>query len=212
MTVWYRFLARQFACPSGWAGRWWMGPWLNRIARRMNRLTLEELGLQPQDDVLEVGFGGGELLGALLDSTSGEVHGVDISKAMVKRAERRFRRYGHLHLHRASAEALPLPDGAVGKACSVNTIYFWSDPAGVMAEFARVIRPNGRLAICFEPAYELRTWPGHEHGFRLYEGHDVQRLFTEAGFGKVTGRWGTGRKPDRFLCLSAIRLGAEKNA
>lgn len=210
--MFYRFLARQFACPSGWAGRWWMGPWLDRIGRKMNRLTLEQLNVQPHENVLEVGFGGGGLLAMLLASTSGEIHGVDISKPMVKRAGRRFRRHDRLHLHRASAEALPLPDAVVDKACSVNNIYFWSDPAGVMAEFARVIRPGGRLAICFEPAYELRKWPGHEHGFRLYEGHDVQRLFTEAGFGKVTGRWGSGRKPDRFLCLSAARLGGEKDA
>src|SRR3546814_5270861 len=37
--------------------------------------------------------------------------------------------------HRASAEALPLPDAAVDKACSVNNIYFWGDPAAAMAEF-----------------------------------------------------------------------------
>src|SRR3546814_564532 len=114
--------------------------------------------------------------------------------------------------HRASAEALPLPDAAVDKACSVNNIYFWGDPAAAMAEFARVIRPGGRLAICFEPADELRKWPGHEYGFRLYEGHEVHRLFAEAGFDKVVGRWASGRKPDRFLCLSAIRLGAERGA
>lgn len=210
--MFYRFLARQFACPSGWAGRWLFGPWLNRIARRMNRLTLEQLDLRSHDSVLEVGFGGGGLLGMILQGTSGEVHGVDISEPMVKRARRRFRRDERVHIHRASAEALPLPDAAIDKACSVNNIYFWDEPAGVMAEFARVIRPGGRLVICFEPAYELRKWPGHEHGFRLYEGHDVQRLFAEAGFDKVVGRWGTGRKPDRFLCLSATRLGAERGA
>jgi arsenite methyltransferase len=178
----------------------------------MNRLALEQLRLGPRDTVLEVGFGGGGLLAMILASTSGEVHGVDISEAMVERARRRFRRHDRLRLHLASADALPLPDGSVDKACSVNNIYFWADPAAVMAEFARVIRPGGRLAICFEPADELRKWPGHEYGFRLYEGHEVQRLFADAGFGKVTGRWASGRKPDRFLCLSAGRLGAERDA
>lgn len=178
----------------------------------MNRLTLKQLDLQPHDSVLEVGFGGGGLLAMILASTSGEVHGVDISRPMVQRASRRFRRHGRLYLHRASVEALPLPDAAVDKACSVNNIYFWGDPAAAMAEFARVIRPGGRLAICFEPADELRKWPGHEYGFRLYEGHEVHRLFAEAGFDKVVGRWASGRKPDRFLCLSAIRLGAERGA
>src|SRR3546814_16838938 len=107
---------------------------------------------------------------------------------MVQRASRRFRRHGRLHLHRASAEALPLPDAAVDKACSVNNIYFWGDPAAAMAEFARVIRPGGRIAICFEPADVMRKWPGHEYGFRLHEGPEVTRLCSETGCEKVGGK------------------------
>lgn len=190
-------------------GRWLFGPWLNRIGRRMNRLTLQQLDVRRDDDVLELGFGGGGLLAMMLASTLGEVHGVDISNAMVKRARRRFRRQNRVHLYHASVEAMPLPDASVDKACSVNNIYFWPDPEAAMTEFARILRPGGRLAICFEPADELRKWPGHEHGFRLYEGHEVQRLFAGAGFGKVEAGWGSGRKPDRFLCLSATRLGAQ---
>ena len=178
----------------------------------MNRLTLNALDLHPHDRVLEVGFGGGDLLAAILAATSGEVLGVDISEAMVERARRRFRRLEHVELHHGSAADLPGPDASVDKACSVNNIYFWPDPEAVMAEFARVLRPGGRLVICFEPADELRKWPGHLYGFRLYEGHEVQRLYAEAGFGEVAARWGTGRKPDRFLCLSATRLGAERDA
>lgn len=56
------WLARQFARPSGLAGRWLIAPWLNRISRAMNRLVLAQLGVGPRDDVLEVGFGGGGLL------------------------------------------------------------------------------------------------------------------------------------------------------
>ena len=175
-------------------------------------MTLEQLDLRPREDVLEVGFGGGALLGMILASTTGEVHGVDISDAMVRRARRRFRRCDRLFLDHASAEALPVPEASVDKACSVNALYFWSDPAAAMAEFARVIRPGGRLVLCFEPARELRKWPGHEYGFRLYEGHQVQRLLAESGFGGFEAEWGTGRKPDRFLCLSATRLGAERGA
>src|SRR3546814_17556416 len=142
----------------------------------MNRLQLKQLDLQQHDSVLEVGFGGGGLLAMILASTSGEVHGVDISRPMVQRASRRFRRHGRLHLHRASAEALPLPDAAVDKACSVNNIYFWGDPAAAMAEFARVIRTGGRPAICFDQADDVRTWQGPGYGLRPIGGAEGQRL------------------------------------
>jgi arsenite methyltransferase len=203
------YLARQFACPSGWVGRWLIGPWLDRVSRSMNRLVLEELQVRPQDRVLEVGFGGGALLRSTLKRSS-HVAGVEKSGAMVARARRRFAREaneGRLALHAASAEALPLADASVDKACSVNTIYFWSDPEVVMAEFARVVRPGGRLIVCFEPPEELRKWPGHEFGFRLWRGDEVARLMRNAGFGHITASWGAGRKPDHFLCLHGLRLG-----
>jgi arsenite methyltransferase len=203
-----RWLASQFARPSGWAGRWLIGAWLDRIGRAMNLLAFEQLDLVPADRVLEVGFGGGELLRFLLDATSAPVIGVDVSKAMVRRARRRFRREigsGRLQVLEGSIDRLPLPDASIDKACSVNNLYFWSDPAAAMAEFARVIRPGGRLVICFEPPEELRKWPGHSFGFRLYDADAVSKLAAGAGFGNIRIASGTGRNPDHFLCLSAER-------
>lgn len=201
-----RFLARQFARPSGGLGRWWIGPWLDRISRPMNRLVLRELRLQPGDDVLEVGFGGGALLAMILGETPGQVSGVDISEAMLARARRRFRRETRLRLLPGSAEALPLAAASVDKACSVNNIYFWPDPAAAMAELARVVRPGGTLTVCFEPPDELRKWPGHRFGFSLYEEGEVVALMTAAGFGRILRAEGKGGKPERFLCLTGERL------
>jgi arsenite methyltransferase len=203
-----RWLAAQFARPSGWAGRSLIGPWLDHISRTMNRRTLEILDLAPQDRVLEVGFGGGDLLGLMLALEPAEVVGVDISEDMVARARRRFRREPKLSLFHAPVNALPLADGALDKACSVNSLYFWPDPQTGMAELARVLRPGGRLVIAFEPPEELRKWPGHRFGFRLFGEDEVAALATQAGFGGIELVWGSGRAPDRFCCLSASRLGA----
>ena len=204
-----RFLAGQFSRPRGWIGRLVIAPWLDRISREMNALVLAQLEIRRDDDVLEIGFGGGALLGQLLRSTGGRVIGVDISEAMVRRAERRFRVEPRLALHRASVEALPLPDTAVDAACSVNNLYFWPDPAAGMRELARVVRAGGRLAVAFEPPEELRKWPGHRHGFRLFEEAEVRALMEWAGFRRVRSAEGHGRRPDRFLCLTGVRSGGE---
>lgn len=175
----------------------------------MNRLSLERLDVQPDDAVLEIGFGGGDLLRALLAGRPGRVFGVDVSQAMVERARQRFRGAGErLRLFEASAERLPLADAAVDKAVSVNSLYFWPDPAAAMAELARVIRRGGRLVLCFEPPEELRKWPGHRFGFQLHSARDLVVLAGAAGFGDPQMVQGVGRKPDRFLCLSLERLGA----
>jgi arsenite methyltransferase len=172
----------------------------------MNRLVLEGLQLRPDDDVLEVGFGGGGLLAMLLRSTSGEVHGVDISSPMAARARRRFGGQPRIHLARGTVESLPLDDASVDKACSVSNIYFWTDPGAALRELARVLRPGGMLSIGFEPPEELRKWPGHRYGFRLFPENEIRELMAEAGFDHFRVAEGKGRKPDRFLCLTGERL------
>jgi arsenite methyltransferase len=177
----------------------------------MNALALASLRLERDDWVLEVGFGGGALLRSLLLGTSGEVFGADVSDTLIARARLRFARdvrRGRLHLYRASAESLPLPPATVTKAVSVNSLYFWPDAAAAMAELARVVKPGGRLVLAFEPARELRQWPGHRFGFRLFEVAEVKALMDSAGFGAIDELWGSGRKPARFCCLSGERVDA----
>ena len=179
----------------------------------MNALALGCLKLERDDWVLEVGFGGGGLLRALLLGTRGEVFGADLSETLIARARERFARdvrRGRLHLYRASVDSLPLPPDTVTKAVSVNSLYFWPDPAAALAELARVVKPGGRLAIAFEPAAELRKWKGHRFGFRLFEVAEVKAMMEQAGFAAIEERWGTGRKPSRFCCLSGER--AEERA
>ncbi len=177
----------------------------------MNALALACLQLQREDWVLEVGFGGGGLLRSLLLGTRGEVFGADIAAARRAGARAGCARAvwrGRLHLYRASAESLPLPPATVTKAASVNSLYFWPDPAAALAELARVVKPGGRLAIAFEPAAELRKWPGHRYGFRLFEVAEGKALMEGAGFAGIDEQWGTGRKPARFCCLSGTRVDA----
>jgi ubiquinone/menaquinone biosynthesis C-methylase UbiE len=177
----------------------------------MNALALACLRLERDDWALEVGFGGGALLRSLLLGTRGEVFGADISETMIARARDRFARdvrRGRLHLYRASAESLPLPPATVTRAVSVNSLYFWPDPAAALAELARVVKPGGRLALAFEPPRELRKWPGHLYGFRLFEVAEVKTLMEAAGFANVEERWGSGRRPSRFCCLSGERVDA----
>jgi len=202
-----RFLARQFARPSGVAGRWLIAPWLDRIGRTMNEAAYRQLGAATGDCVLEVGFGGGGLA-ALLLKAGAEVVGVDRSEAAVARAHRRFRR--EIRRERArfllgSAEALPVEAAAVDLACSVNAVYFWPELEPVMREFARVVRPGGALVLCFQIPEAVRAWPGHRFGFHAHEPEDVARAMTEAGFRLQENVYGSGAAVGGFVCMRGER-------
>jgi arsenite methyltransferase len=201
-----RWLAGQFAKPRGVLGRFVIAPWLDRIAGPMNRLVLEQLELRPGETFLEVGFGGGALMASAIEAGARAI-GADVSPEMVARARRRFVSRAEVAL--APVEALPFADSAADAAASVNNVYFWTDPAAAMAELARVVRPGGRLAIAFEPPEELAKWPGHRFGFRLWREAEVRALMETGGFGGIEAAWGSGRKPDRFLCLTGARCGGD---
>ncbi len=193
-----RWLGRQLRQPSGLGG-WLIARIMNRSNAAMNQRAIELLDVQPTHAVLEVGFGGGLALAPLLArARSGRVTGVDPSDDMLAAAAEHHRAAiasGHLRLQRAGVEALPHGDREFDRVLSVNTLYFWPDPARGFAEIRRVLRPGGKLVLGYRPAERMRTLGFTRHGFRLYEDDEVLRLLGDAGFEMLAmeaGRQGLG--------------------
>src|SRR5262249_35356058 len=92
---------------------------------------------------------------------------------------------GRLELRCGHLDALPYADGEFTKACTVNTIYFWSDPATALGEIRRTLRPGGRLVVTFNPTVTARKLPYTKHGFTLHEPNAVRALLEDAGFHAV---------------------------
>ena len=204
-----RYLARQFARPRGLAGRWIFGTWLDRVNQGMNAQALRLLDVRPEDRVSEVGFGGGSLLASILAANPKQAIGVDLSEEMVARGRSRFGRQiaaGQAQILAGSVERLPIGDATVDKACSLNTIYFWKNPAAGMAELARVLRPGGMLILGFEAPETLRAWPGHRYGFTVHEPNAVVRLAEEAGFGNAEVHEGLEPKYGKIYCVKVELL------
>lgn len=147
-----RFIARQLSNPSGLLGRV-MGRLMNRHNARMNAFVVQRLELKPTDRVLEIGFGGGAALPALIDG-AGFVAGVDRSRTMVQAARARFAAAvaaGRATFHEGTVEKLQFAEGSFGKVCAVNTVYFWPSLDAGFAEIRRVLSPGGRLVVGFLP-------------------------------------------------------------
>jgi ubiquinone/menaquinone biosynthesis C-methylase UbiE len=187
-----KFLSHQLARPSGWFGRFFTARWLEKINVRMNALALECLSLRDGDKVLEVGFGSGSLLDAILKT--GKCHqlaGLELSHEMITFVNKRLAapiHKGALQLAHGQIENLPFSAASFSKVVSVNTLYFWANTQQALRECARVLSAGGQLVLCYNSKQDLQKWPGHAHGFTLYDADEVERLLGETGFVNIHTR------------------------
>ena len=199
------FLAKQLGHPQGIWGHI-LVRLLNRGNAEMNDLTIEQLGIEPGDNVLEIGFGGGDLIAKLVRTGMPKlIAGVDLSTEALKVCSRRFRQLaqqGVVKLHQTSAENLPYPEDEFQKICTVNTIYFWSTPQLVFSECRRVIKFDGTLAVCYNSKAFLEQTKLALHGFITYEVVEVESLMRSAGFADIKTVSASSRGNGKFFCTS----------
>jgi SAM-dependent methyltransferase len=143
--------------PAGVAGRL-VGMIMARLNADMEHAAVRLLGLLGDERVLEIGYGPGVGIGALLAAVpDGRVAGIDPSPAMCRQASRRAGAAKRVDLRIGEVSSLPWPDDAFDGILAVNTVQFWPDPAADVAEAMRVLAPGGRVVIA------LRTGGRHGH-------------------------------------------------
>jgi arsenite methyltransferase len=148
-----RYLSRQAAHPHGPVGRLIAWNWVRETAA-INDIAVELLAARPGERICEIGFGPGRTL-ARLAAGGAQVLGVDVSADMVTFAGRRNAAAvaaGRIRVDEGDGTALPADDGTLDGVLSVHSVYFWPDPAAVLAEIRRALRPGGRLVLGLRPA------------------------------------------------------------
>lgn len=112
------------------------------------RPPVEWLNIPAGGTVLDVGSGPGNVTASLgrAAGPDGLALGVDISEPMLARAVHN-EAGPQVGFIRADAQRLPLRDNTVDAVVSIGVLQLVPDPAAVLAEMARVLRPRGRLAV-----------------------------------------------------------------
>ncbi len=103
--------------------------------------------LQRGSRVLDVACGTGNL--ALIAARNGcQVIGIDIADNLLAQARARAAAAGlHIAFEEADAEALPFADNTFDLTVSMFGLMFAPQPAAATAEFRRVTRPGGQIAL-----------------------------------------------------------------
>lgn len=111
-------------------------------------LLLEMSGVGPEDEVLDVACGPG-LVACALAARAKHVTGIDLTPAMIARAQEIQREQGLTNLTWQIGNVLPLPfpDGSFSLVVTRYTFHHFLDPGAVLAEMVRVCRPGGRVLV-----------------------------------------------------------------
>ena len=119
--------------------------------------------------------------------------GIDLSEPYLHEARRHLRRWSWLKLAVANAEALPLPDASQDAVTSIFTFHELPPDVRriVLHEFARVLKPGGRLVLVdslqrgdrpdYDGLLELFPQNFHEPYYASYIEEDFGAIATDCG-------------------------------
>ena len=186
---------------------------INRKANKALCATVEKL-IGPADDVLECACGTGLLTGVIAPRCK-RLIATDFSEKMLKRAKKKFGKYGNVQFAQANILRLSYPDERFDAVVAANVIHLLDEPLQALHELDRVCKPGGKLII---PTYMNQTDTGKTNsvsGAIGKAGADFKREFTldtyrqffaDAGYHDASYVLCQGRIP----CAVAVLKKAEK--
>ena len=161
--------------------------------------------LLPPLDVVDIGCGDG-YLAIETASWARSVTAVDHSGAVLARARglAERRRVRNIVWKRGEMERLPLPAGSVDVALLSQALHHAEQPARVLAEAHRVLRPGGRLLV-LDHREHTEGWVAKKLGDRWlgFSEKQLRELIAAAGFTEIVVRVGSRAHDDPFVVLIA---------
>ncbi len=108
--------------------------------------------------VLEIGVGAGS--DHLQWARAGaDLHGVDLTEAAVQTTTKRLAYYDlQSKLQTVNAETIPFPDKHFDVVYSWGVIHHSENPATIVKEISRILKPGGTAITMFYSKHSVRTW------------------------------------------------------
>jgi SAM-dependent methyltransferase len=148
---------------------------------------------KPQDKVLDVGCGTGWLVRRIAPLVSaGLAAGMDVSDSMVGRAQALSAQLPNVVFACGGVDAIPWEGGHFTKVLSVESAYYWPDPAQGVREIFRVLSPGCAAWILinyYRDNPHCHQWGGQlKVPTHLLSADEWAGLFRQAGFEAVDHR------------------------
>src|SRR5260370_19728986 len=110
--------------------------------------VLEKMSLEPTDNVLDVGCGSGWLSRRIAEKVpQGRVVGMDVSDQMVRVARRTSGEHHNVLYVTGEVGEIPWETNFFTQAISVESAYYWPDPAAGFPEHFRLLWAGGQVWV-----------------------------------------------------------------
>ena len=156
--------------------------------------ALEHWQIAPEEELLDIGCGGGATLKRMGEKiTTGHLTGIDYSPVSVEtslKTNRQDVESGKMKVLEGSVEALPFADDGFDKIITVESFYFWPDPAENLKEVYRVLKEQGTFLLVAD-IYQKEDLPEQVREniqrFHLFNPtpEEFRELLENAGFEEV---------------------------
>lgn len=172
--------AKQFELPSGNLGR--VAAWLMSVSNKeKNQWLIDKLNIQPGNQLLEIGYGTGEVINQLASTeNTAFIAGIDHSQLMYKVAAKRNAMHRNkVSLHWGDVWSIPYSTDYFDIIFGSNVHFFWKRPMHEFDFLQRFLKPGGRMVMVFQP-----RWIKSEMEL-IAEMQRVKEYFQEAGFKRI---------------------------
>jgi cyclopropane fatty-acyl-phospholipid synthase-like methyltransferase len=182
------YIASQFKKPSGLPGIVTSNLMVQNNQKNYDRLILG-LDLQPQDKLLEIGYGPGIGIRMVAEaSPTCTIHGIDFSKLMYKRASKYNKQLietGRVQLQYGDFLKAPALNNNYDKILCLNVIYFWNELRAPFEKVLALLKTGGSFHIYMADIAILQQKKAPDSVFNKYTVEQVVEVLKAVGFNEV---------------------------
>lgn len=183
------FIASQFKKPTGLFGRFTSNIMIKGNRKNYERL-IKELDIQPQDKILEIGYGPGEGIHMIVEANpTCTIHGIDFSPLMYKRARKLNHGSidrGALRLQQGDFLKTSIAERNYDKIFCLNVVYFWNPLKEPFEKVLSLLKKGGTFHIYMADRNALIKMKTPDSIFNKYAIEKVVDMLRSAGFEEVT--------------------------
>jgi len=179
-----KYVGGNFGNPNGFAGKI-STKLMNIINKRQYKAILDNINLEQNDILLDIGFGNGYFINKLFKKNIPiNIYGIEISNDMIKNVSKKYKKYIENGLLKLSLENIvntSFENETFNKIYTINTIYFWNKLEKCFSEIKRILKPKGIFLNAIYTKEYLDNIIYTKYGFNKYSIKDIIKITEENG-------------------------------